>query len=235
MGSMPAPVGMMPRSICAEPGLGLVAIRTYRGDAPHADQIEGTVTSFPPPAPVPLEQQTRPGLTASFTPLRLVSRGAHFRKRIFAALISLGIWMLFFAISLAQGGAAPGSAFFVVFMVGLAVALGRLTWAGVEAIRASREARRIIPGWVLEINPGGLVLASRPEGEAIAWERVRSVHVRSAIRVPGPRLVVEWDEDSSWRVPLVEVDFRPQDLDSALRAFSRGRFGLDLTRVAQIW
>ena len=63
---------------------------------------------------------------------------------------------------------------------------------------------------------------------------VRQIAGRNRHLAPGPVLEVSWP-DRSWTVPIIALDAPPSVIDSALRAFSLGRFGLDLSSVDDIW
>lgn len=193
------------------------------------------MTSFPQTNTVPPPVHTRPGLTAGFTAVRFLLRARKLLGQLIGSLISLFIWALFLAYAFTQGQMTVRSPYFIFMMVGLTYILLRGAWVVVKMIKARRAAKNGHFGPVFEINPTGMVLLNTGQPQMIPWDQMRVVHCYTGRFFPEVWLAIEWGENRAWKMPLAAVDTEPQDLDSAFRAFSRGRFGLDLTRVNEIW
>ena len=175
------------------------------------------------------------GMLVSHSPVAMAQRAAGFRSLLFrqwmGVAVSLGIsavwWLLF--------KPPQGSFLFWLLVASVGLSLARVLTTIVKLRRARRTTAQVPMGPAFQIDNRGVVLASVPSGQRVNWPDVRQVAGRNALFNPGPRLEFRWEVDQSWSVPIIVLDASPSTIDSALRAFSQGRFGLDLSRVDKIW
>lgn len=173
-------------------------------------------------------------MLVSHSPVAMAKRAGGLRARllpswlrlIFSVLLSVG-WYLWQRPSISD--------VLAWLLVASVVVSGMRVMANIVMLRRARIATSRIPlGPAFKIEPDAIVVSTCPGGQRIAWERVTAVHGVDKFFSPGPRFQVVWD-DGSFEVPLIELDAAPSTIDSALRAYSRGRFGLDLSRVKALW
>lgn len=175
------------------------------------------------------------GMLVSYTPVAMAQRTARLGraliKRAIMSVISLVITIVFFVIFKPE----PKEIVFWLLIFSAVMSVGQLVWSIVQRYQARKATSRIPLGPAFQIDNQGLVLATVPEGERIGWPEIRLVKGRNRRFDPGPRLEFGWEEGKQWSVPIIALDAPPVVLDSALRAFSLGRFGLDLSSVDDIW
>lgn len=103
-----------------------------------------------------------------------------------------------------------------------------LVWVVVAAVYgqiAKRDLATVGEGVAMRIHRGGIDV----DGRTLGWPQVRSVAART--RGPGrsPMLVVAGTDGSSSELAMEQLDVMPSQVDDALRAFTSGRLGLDLS------
>lgn len=196
----------------------------------------------PAPGPVALAQvqpQLSPsapsGMLVSYTAEPLAKRAAGLKqamiKRIislvFSVIITIVWWILFDPV--------VGSFLFWLLIGSVVYSAGLLGWAIAQLVWTRKTAAKVPLGPAFQIDTRGVVVSSNPLGERLSWPQVRVVKGRNKNFNPGPKLEFAWDAERVWQVPIVMLDAPPSQIDSALRAFSLGRFGLDLSSVDEIW
>lgn len=174
-------------------------------------------------------------MLVSYSPVAMAQRAAGFRKLLFrqwfgvfiSAAIS-GLWWFFFR---------PETFSFLFWLLigSVVLSLVRVVVTIIKLRRARKTTSQVPLGPAFQIDNHGVVLATTPDGERIGWPEMRVVAGRGKILNPGPRLEFAWGAGRSWSVPIIVLDAPPSVIDSALRAFSLGRFGLDLSSVDEIW
>ena len=155
--------------------------------------------------------------------------------RLLNVIISIGISIgLFFLFKAEVGGV-----FFWFLVISAALSVLQLLFHLGRWLRARSIGRKVQPTPQLQVDVLGLVLAQDGEALRVPWERVCAVCVKNHFWTPGPKLEVRWlaggDQPQTWRTEMILLDTKATLLDSALRAYSRGRFGLDLSRVDRLW
>lgn len=197
---------------------------------PETHDREPTLSEPGPIGPAP-----GGGMLVSYSPVAMAQRAARFRGLLLrqwlgvaiSALISVAWWYLF--------RPEPYSLLFWLLIASVAWSLARVISTIVKLRRARRTTSQVPLGPAFQIDNHGVVLSTVPEGDRIGWPDVRLVKGRNKLFNPGPRLEFAWQPDRSWSVPIIVLDSPPSVIDSALRAFSLGRFGLDLSAVDDIW
>lgn len=187
--------------------------------------------SVPRAVPTPVDV----GMLVSYSPVAMAKRAAGIRKRldrtaivsIFSLLIT-GAFYYFFR-------PEPTTVFFWLLVANAVYTVTRVIVLFVQLKRARKATAQVPLGPAFQIDDEGLVASTVPEGERIGWEQVVSVAGVNKVFSPGPRIEIRWDTDRSWSVPIIVLDAPVSSIDSALRAFSLGRFGLDLSSVDDIW
>lgn len=175
------------------------------------------------------------GMMVSYSPVAMAQRAARFRSLLFrqwlGVAISLAIsvvWWLIFSPELY-------SLLFWLLIFSVAWSLLRVLSTIVKLRRARKTTSQVPLGPAFQIDNDGLVLSTVPEGERVGWPDVRLIKGRNKFFNPGPRIEFAWGSDRTWSVAIIVLDAAPSVIDSALRAFSLGRFGLDLSAVDEIW
>lgn len=207
-----------------------------------ATESSGAITSE---SRSPVAQQTRAeaspiprtaaGMLVSYSPVAMAKRAAGIRKMLnritVSGLISIVISVALFYLFEVQ----VGSFFFWVLALSAVYSVVRIIVSFVKLKRARKATADVVMGPAFQIDEQGMLLSTTAQGERISWDRIRSVAGVNKLTNPGPRLKIQWDEDRSWSVPIIILDSTPSLLDSAFRAFSLGRFGLDLSAVDELW
>lgn len=175
------------------------------------------------------------GMLVSYSPVAMAQRAAGIRALLIRSTIGLvisvvisGLWYYFFR-------PEPTSFLFWLLVGSVGYSLARVVVQFVQLRRARKTTGQIPLGPAFQIDNHGLVLSTVPAGERIGWAQVRLVKGCNRFFNPGPRLEFSWDPDRNWSVPIIVLDAPPSVIDSALRAFSLGRFGFDLSSVDDIW
>ncbi|GEM_PF-3104098 len=155
--------------------------------------------------------------------------------RLLNVVISLGLSVaLFFAFKAEVGGV-----FFWFLVFSASVSVLQLVFHLVRWTRVRSHGRKLQPAPELQIDVLGLVIAKDGDGLRLPWHQVRSVRAKNHPLTPGPNLEICWSPDGQqvekWQTPVSYLEAQPTQLDSALRSYSRGRFGLDLSRVDRLW
>lgn len=174
-------------------------------------------------------------MLVSYSPVAMDQRAASFRGLLprqwigvaISVVISVVWWLIF-----------KPELFSVLFWL----LIGSVIWSLARVVvtfgrlrAARRTTSQIPPGPAFQIDHQGVVLASAPNGERVGWPDVRVVRGRNKLFNPGPTLEFAWQPHRTWSVPIVVLDAAPSLIDSALRAFSLGRHGMDLSSVDDIW
>lgn len=176
-----------------------------------------------------------PGFVVHYTPVAMAQRAAKLRvvvrRRVVSLLISAVVTVgLFFVFDV-----AVGSGYFWLLVASLAYSVVLLIVSIVKMYRARKTTSKVPHGPALQVDARGLVLATSPEGERVDWEQISLLKGLNRFLNPGPRLQIKWGSQSQWSVPIILLDALPGTIDSAMRAYSRGRFGLDLSAVDELW
>ena len=175
------------------------------------------------------------GMLVSYSPVAMAQRAARFRALLFRQWLGVAIsvvisvvWWLIFSPELY-------SLLFWLLIASVAWSLLRVLATIVKLRRARKTTSQVPLGPAFQIDNHGLVLSTVPEGERVGWPEVRLIKGRNKFFNPGPQIEFAWGNNRTWSVAIIVLDAAPGVIDSALRAFSLGRFGLDLSSVDEIW
>ncbi|GEM_PF-2398887 len=189
-----------------------------------------------------------PGFVVGYTPVKMANQvatmGVKLRSMVMGTLFSAVIWTAVWWWQRASWG-SPW-----LLLVGYAISLAGIVWAAFQLFAARRALGRIPVGEALRLTADGMV-AHTLDGQRVqlGWHEVRQVGVWGHEVGAGPRIKVLvprtnqprrfWQRPSSpavaWQMPLYYLDALPGTIDGALRAFSDGRQGLDVTGLDTFW
>ena len=155
---------------------------------------------------------------------RLRRRRRRFVSRIVSLAITIGLMIAIYAWRPEQ---FAGASLWLVYGFVFAISLG----FAVIALLGWLQARRIVAGLgqgiALRIGRPGVELA----GTYVPWGELGSLAVRKGKFGHGPQFTVTRVDGSRLAVPLDQLEVFPATLDSTARAYSRGRFGVDLAAL----
>lgn len=175
------------------------------------------------------------GMLVSYSPVAMAQRAARFRSAlnrqtislVISVVISGGLWFFY--------RPGPKTLFFWLLVASVAYSLAQVVKRFVQLKWARKTTSQVPWGPAFQVDSFGVVLSSVPQGERVPWSEVSAIAGLNKAINPGPRLEFRWGQGRSWSVPLIVLDVPPSAMDSGLRAYSRGRFGLDLSAVDDIW
>lgn len=176
-----------------------------------------------------------PGFVVNYTPVAMAQRAANFRAKGRARLVGLAIQILITVGLYFWFEPATSDWFFWLLAAGVVYSLVLVVVPFVKMRRARTATSRVENQPALKVSPAGLLLATRPEGEMVSWEELTSLKGVNKFFCPGPQLAFCWGDGRRWSVPIILLDALPGTIDQAIRAYSRGRFGLDLSAVDELW
>jgi hypothetical protein len=156
----------------------------------------------------------------------LAQKVARRRQLMRSRLISLGITIAVLVVFyLWQRDQLRGAAFLVLYAVVLLVSFAWFAVFLIGYLRARQELASVGSGTAVRIGPPGVQVA----GLAAPWHEVTSLGaVKGGLgRSPVLRLTLTDGRQAS--VPFEQLSIFPATLDSTARAFSGGRFGVDLS------
>jgi hypothetical protein len=153
---------------------------------------------------------------------------ARWRRLVWSRLVSLGLTIVvLIAIYLWQRHQWQGPAFIAIYAV---VLLASLAWFVVYLIAylfAQRELATVGTGTAVRMGPPGVEVA----GLAAGWAEVASLGAVKGGVFRSPLLQLSLIDGRQARVSFDQLPTFPATLDSTARAFSGGRFGVDLSAL----
>lgn len=155
---------------------------------------------------------------------KVARRKALVRSRIISLVITVVVLILIY---LWQRDSLQGTGFVVVYGVVLGIPV---IWLGVELImygRARAAVRTLAPGIAIRVGPPGIQVA----GLAAPWSQVASVAAVKPGVGKGPVLQLRLVDGRQAAVPFEQITVFPATVDSAVRAFSASRHGVDLSAL----
>ena len=170
---------------------------------------------------------------ARYTPMPMAGKVASLRRRskaqaigvLISAAIALAIWYF-------TKDQIGGWRWLLIFSVAFSILL--LITTLLRLWRCNRLLGKIPKDAALRIDPLGLVLSDQKGVKRVNWDQVSKIRAKARPIMPGPDLVVEQQDGSSWKVPFLYLDVMPGSIDSAIRAHNQGRRTLDLTSMSKI-
>ena len=167
-------------------------------------------------------------LALVYHPAGPLQRVARRKKKFVSRVISLGITLaIMIGIYLWQRDQFSYSAPWVIYgiVLGISVAFG------VFSFLAWRQAKKILAamgqGIALRLGRPGVEIA----GAYVPWSDLGALAVTKGKLGHGPQFTVTRTDGHSLSVPLDQLEVYPATLDSTARAFSGGRFGVDLAAL----
>ncbi|QDP98434.1 hypothetical protein FOE78_23260 [Microlunatus elymi] len=155
------------------------------------------------------------------------ARVDRWRGMVRSRLISLGISIvILIVIFIWQRDRFIANPLPMIIIYGL-VLLAGIGWVVAMVIgyrAAQRAAAGVGTGLALRIDRTGVELA----GASIAWTELESLAAAKGSWPGGPVLRATRHDGASVSLPLEQLPVRPASLDTAARAYSGGRFGVDL-------
>lgn len=150
------------------------------------------------------------------------------RKRFGSRVLSLGITVVIMIVLLLwQRDQFGYAALWVIYGIVLAISVA----FAVVALVGWRQAKKIRgamgDGLALRLGRPGVEI----RGAYVPWTELGSLAVTKGRLGHGPQLTVTRSDGYSLSVPLDQLDIFPATLDSTARAYSGGRFGVDLTAL----
>jgi hypothetical protein len=167
-------------------------------------------------------------LALLYDPTGPLQRVARRKKKFVSRVVSLGITLaIMVGIYLWQRDQFSYSAPWVVYgiVLGISVAFA------VFSFLAWRQAKKILAsmgqGIALRLGRPGVEIA----GAYVSWADLGSLAVTKGRLGHGPQFTVTRTDGYSLSVPLDQLEVYPATLDSTARAYSGGRFGVDLAAL----
>ncbi|GAA3704051.1 hypothetical protein GCM10022204_21810 [Microlunatus aurantiacus] len=203
-----------------------------------SSELDDRVPRSRPTAAVPVDQRgVRPWFTSGspyeelglpYDPTAPQQRVAKRRKRFVSRVISLVLTLaIMVGLYLWQREQFASSAPWVLYGIVVGVSLVFL----LVAFLAWRQAKKILAGLgqglALRLGRPGVEIA----GAYVSWDDLQGLAVTKGKLGHGPQLTVTRTDGYSLSVPLDQLDVYPATLDSTARAYSGGRFGVDLTAL----
>lgn len=175
-------------------------------------------------------QRFAAGLTPLPTAARVTQKRAALRWRIISTFISLAILaVLIFTIG--RDWSREWTIAMVAIWVGSSAFWLVLSVVGLQ--RAKRDLGRIQDGVAFYLDPDGVEFVT-PPAPPVPWDRVTALRLAGGLSGAGPSIVVEADGVAVGKVPASFVDASPAVIDSAARAYSLGRVGLDVSALDKV-
>lgn len=160
---------------------------------------------------------------------RVAALSARLKRSVLNGVLSLAFWVVVFWW---QHDTSPGLAWGIL---GLGVLVSLALFAGTAAawLVARRDLAGVGTGDALVIDRTGITgLAPGVPPVRIPWEQVAAVIGRGRSLGRGPNLVVTRHDGPAWSVPLSFLDAQAGTIDNAIRVFSAGRKGVDLSELS---
>lgn len=155
---------------------------------------------------------------------RVAKRRRRFVSRAISLVLTLAIMVAVYVWRRDQFDAA---ALWWIYGGVLAVSAGLLVYS----FLAWRQAKKILAamgqGFALRIGRPGVEVA----GSYLTWRELGSIAVTKGKPGHGPQLTVTRTDGYALSLPLDQLDVYPATLDSTVRAYSGGRFGVDLAAL----
>lgn len=183
--------------------------------------------------------QTPEAFLVGYSPVRAAGRVAKAESLVRRGLWSVGIYAVLtvvlwfvFRTQLSIGQFLLGG------IPAAVIVLGFLVWRYLELRSARRSLGRVPAGEAMRIDHQGVHVDEGTQGQGAEklfdWAGLSDLRVAGSKLGAGPDLTVE-HRDGEWKVPVSYLDTLPGTIDSAIRAYSGGRRGLDLSGLDSIW
>ena len=177
--------------------------------------------------------QTPEAFVVGFNPVASATRVAKAQSQV-----KWSLWMLVPYVGFGAVywwlGSGPGRVRTVIIslVVSFVIWLAFLIWRLVNLRLARAALARVGAGEAFRISHSGITIAE--SGEQIAWGDLAEVKAIGRPAGAGPELLMK-HRGGAYQVPLSFLDAMPGSIDSALRAYSGGRRGLDLNELDSVF
>lgn len=165
-------------------------------------------------------------LQVGFNPVPAAERVARWHAMIRARLIALGL-VAAAAVALWFLRRDWLGEFWYLVAVAVVVTVGWIIGAAVLWFLAKRDVVRLGEGVALVLDRRGIAVRETQ----VPWERLKAFTTKATSPWRSTLLVVESLDGERLLLPLDYLDRTPGELDNAARAYSAGRFGLDMAGV----
>lgn len=155
---------------------------------------------------------------------RVTQRRRRFVSRVVSLVITLAVMT---GIYFWQREQFEYAALWVIYGVTFAISVGFLVFALISWRQAVRILSTAGQGIALRIGRPGVEIA----GAYVPWAELGSLAVTKGKLGHGQHLTVTRTDGHSLSVPLDQLAVYPATLDSTARAYSDGRFGVDLAAL----
>jgi hypothetical protein len=163
-------------------------------------------------------------LVVPYDDTRPLATAARRKRMVRSRIVSLVITVVFMVVVYVWQRAAFVPAVWILYGVALLVSLGWLLFAVLAYRRARRDLETMGRGIAVRIDRGGVVVG----GVGAPWSQVRALTTATGGLGRSPVLRLEHAGGPPGQVPLDQIPTLPATLDSTARAYSGGRFGVDL-------
>lgn len=188
----------------------------------------------PPPMPAPLTPQLLPfgapvagdpdwRLVVEFDPEVARQRLGRRRRFLFRQLVNLGITAVVLLV-LYVWRRFSGAGFALVYGIVVLAGLGWVAFAGIAYLLARRSVAAQPTGTALVVDPGGVRMGDLQ----LTWPQVASMAIVRQGLLAQPSLQLVSVSGDRRTLPWEGLAVLPATLDSAVRAYSAGRHGVDL-------
>ena len=155
---------------------------------------------------------------------KVARRKALVRSRIISLVITVAVLVVVY---LWQRDQLQGTGFLVVYAVLLGIPVVWLVVVVIMYFRARSAVRSLAPGIAIRVGPPGIEVA----GLGAPWPQVASVAAVKPSPGKGPVLQLRLVDGRQAAVPFEQITVFPATVDSAVRAFSASRHGVDLSAL----
>jgi hypothetical protein len=155
---------------------------------------------------------------------KVARRKALVRSRIISLVITAVVLVLIY---LWQRDQLQGTGFLVVYGVVLGIPVVWLIVVLIMYARARAALRALASGIAIRVGPPGIEVA----GLGAPWSQVASVAAAQPGVGKGPVLRLRLADGRQAAVPFEQITVFPATVDSAVRAFSASRHGVDLSAL----
>lgn len=173
--------------------------------------------------------QTSEAFIVGYSPVETAGRVARSRSKLKGNFISLGLLVVLGVVLWFTSPSANRLQYVLTSLtIGFVIWVGYLVWRLISLSRARKDLGLVPSGEAFRINHEGITTVH--PAETIPWPQIVEVRAAGHQRGAGPDLEVV-HSGGNWTVPLSFLDSMPGSIDSAMRAYSGGRRGLNLSAL----
>jgi hypothetical protein len=155
---------------------------------------------------------------------KVARRRQQMRSRLISFGITIAVLVIFY---LWQRDQLRGAGIVVIYVLVLLVSFAWFAVFLIGYLRARQELARVGSGTAVRIGPPGIQVA----GLAASWNEVATLGAVKGGLGRSALLQLNLTDGRHATVPFEQLSVFPATLDSTARAFSGGRFGVDLSAL----